>query len=203
MNNKLKQIIFDKLYEDLKHVEIIPHNESIWFIDREKQYWYLEYKKSGSLWWRWQFFSIFFPLFSIEYDEYQWIIAEWVEEVLNCKVMTPYRTGDCSAGTVEEVLDCKVMTPRNQNEVNPHLVEEVLNCKVITSETPIHIQSRKVEEVLNCKVITPEHWLINRKPLVEKVLNCNVISPDSVTSDKHEMVEEVLNNSVKTIENEQ
>jgi hypothetical protein len=88
MNDKLKQIIFNKLYEDLKHVEIIPHNESIWFIDRENKYWYFEYEKSGRLWWRWKFFEDFFLLFSIEYEEYQWIIAEWVEEVLNCDVKT-------------------------------------------------------------------------------------------------------------------
>jgi hypothetical protein len=167
MNDKLKKIIFNKLYDDLKHVEIIPHNESIWFIDREKQYWYLEYKKSGSLWWRWQFFSIFFPLFSIEYDEYQWIIAEWVEEVLNCRVMTP----------------------NWRSSLDSIMVEEVLNCRVMTPEDKINYYNALVEEVLNCKVITPEHWLINRRTLVEKVLNCKVISPDSVTSDKYKMVE--------------
>ena len=134
MNNKLKQIIFDKLYEDLKHVEIIPHNESIWFIDREKQYWYLEYKKSGSLWWRWQFFSIFFPLFSIEYEEYQWIIAEWVEEVLNCKVITPKIVQWLRLRSVEEVLNCKVITPRTTQSCFYWMVEEVLNCKVITPQ---------------------------------------------------------------------
>jgi len=179
MNNKLKQIIFDKLYEDLKHVEIIPHNESIWFIDREKQYWYLEYKKSGSLWWRWQFFSIFFPLFSIEYEEYQWIIAEWVEEVLNCKVITPLDRVTHRLSAVEEVLNCKVITPKSLMVPMSNEVEEMLNCKVITPLSMHHAKS-KVEEVLNCKVITP---------LLQNYTNSC-------------LVEEVLNNSVKTIENE-
>ena len=89
MNIKLKEIIFNKLYEDLKHVEIIPYYNDIWFIDRENKYWYLRYQKSGDLWWRWEFFNSFFKLFSAERDEYEWVIAEWVEEVLNCKVETP------------------------------------------------------------------------------------------------------------------
>ena len=156
MNNKLKQIIFDKLYEDLKHVEIIPHNESIWFIDREKQYWYLEYKKSGSLWWRWQFFSIFFPLFSIEYDEYQWIIAEWVEEVLNCKVMTPKSLMVPMSNEVEEMLNCKVITPLSMHHAKSK-VEEVLNCKVITPLLQNYTNSCLVEEVLNNSVKTIEN----------------------------------------------
>ena len=44
MEPKLKKIIFDKLYNDLKNVEIIPYQNSIWFIDRENKFWYFEYK---------------------------------------------------------------------------------------------------------------------------------------------------------------
>jgi hypothetical protein len=86
MNIRLKKRIFDKLYEDLKHAEIIDCGDSIWFVDRDKEYWYLEYDKSGDLWWRYLFFDNFFLLFSMERSEYERVIAEWVEEVLNCKV---------------------------------------------------------------------------------------------------------------------
>ena len=47
MNQNLKKIIFKKLYQDLSNVEIITHNESIWFIDRENKYWYIIYEKNG------------------------------------------------------------------------------------------------------------------------------------------------------------
>jgi len=86
MNIRIKKRIFDKLYNDLKDAEIIDCMDSIWFVDRDKRYFYLEYEKSGQLWWRYQFFDNFFLLFSMREPEYERVIAEWVEEVLNCKV---------------------------------------------------------------------------------------------------------------------
>ena len=125
MNDKLKKIIFDKLYMDLKNVEIIPYNDSIWFIDRENKYWYLEYEKSGILWWNYRFFSKFFILFSLE-DDYQPIIAEWVEEVLNRKV---------------GITQFKFVFNKE--------LEDVLNCKVNATRGIVHLTQRRVEKVLN------------------------------------------------------
>ena len=88
MNIRLKKRIFDRLYEVLKDAEIIDCGDSIWFVDRDKEYCYLEYEKSGKLCWRYQFFNNFFLLFSMREHEYDRVIAKWVEEVLNCKVGT-------------------------------------------------------------------------------------------------------------------
>jgi hypothetical protein len=152
MENRIKQIIFDKLYEDLKHVEIIPYEDSVWFINRENKYWYLRYRKSGSLWWRFNFFNDFFPVFSMGYNEYEWIIVEWVEEVLNCKVKTPYQLIDIGYIMVEEVLNCKVKTPNHTSIERRSMVEKVLNCKVTTS-TGFHPDlTENVEMVLNSKM---------------------------------------------------
>ena len=60
MTDRLKTIIFDKLYKDLSHVEIIPYKDFIWFIDRENKEWYFEYVKPDKLWWRWGYFNDFF-----------------------------------------------------------------------------------------------------------------------------------------------
>ena len=105
MHPRLKKIIFDKLYEDLKNAEIIHFQNSIWFIDREKKYWYLEYKKSGHLWWRYDFFTNFFRLFSLEQSEFERVIAEWVEEVLNSRVNTTNLEKFIFMELVEEVLN--------------------------------------------------------------------------------------------------
>ena len=88
MNIRIKKRIFDKLYNDLKGAEIIDCGDSIWVVDRDKEYCYLKYEKSGNLWWRYQFFDNFFLLFSMERSQYEQVISEWVEEVLNCKVGT-------------------------------------------------------------------------------------------------------------------
>ena len=90
MNIIIKKRIFDKLYEDLKHAEIIDCMGSIFFVDRDKEYCYLEYEKSGNLWWRYPFFNNFFLLFSMQQHKYEQVIADWVEEVLNCKVGTTF-----------------------------------------------------------------------------------------------------------------
>ena len=152
MNETLKKIIFNKLYEDLAHVEIIPHEKSIWFIDREKKYWYLEFKNHGILYFRYQFFMDFFYLFSMERDEFQPIIIEWVEEVLNSKVNTTrYQYAGLHAA-----------------------VEEVLNYKVNTTICPVGALTDKVEEVLNYKVNTTESLSSDFHCEVEEALNHTV-----------------------------
>jgi hypothetical protein len=126
MHPRLKKIIFNKLYEDLKNVEIIPYKDSIWFIDREKKYWYLQYEKSGYLWWRFDFFHRFFRLFSMERSEFELVIADWVEEVLNFKVGTTNRRYRNSNVSVEEVLNFKVDITHN-SVYSTTKVEEILD----------------------------------------------------------------------------
>ena len=106
MNEKLKKVIFSKLYKDLADAEVIECKGSIWFIDRNEKYYYLEYEKTGDLYWRYQFFNNFFKLFSMEEDEFELIIKDWVEEVLNCKVTTTPSTAGKKDQRVEEVLNC-------------------------------------------------------------------------------------------------
>jgi hypothetical protein len=107
MREKLIKIIFGKLSMNLSEVEIIEHNDSIWFIDVDKKCWYLLYKKSdGVLWWRYDFFNDFFKLFSMEYVEYEPIITEWAEEVLNNKISFTYIGEGSREDGVEKVLNC-------------------------------------------------------------------------------------------------
>lgn len=126
---RLKEFIFKKLYSDLSCVEIIPYEDYIWFIDREKKYWYFRYGKSdGKLLWRYSFFEYFFSFFTIDNSEYTSVLSSWVEEVLNHKVN-------------------KVLSKRFGQRVD---VEEVLNYKVISTSP----DGFEIEEVLNHKVIT-------------------------------------------------
>ena len=156
MNERLKRIIFNKLYEDLSEVEIIHYRDSIWFIDRKEMYWYFEYQNSGILYWRYKYFTDFFTLFTLEPNECQSIMSEWVEEVLNCKVRS---TGKIlrrfSKAEVEEVLNCKVRTTTAEGfYANSAKVEEILNCEV---NTIIKTNSNKffmVAEILNHETST-------------------------------------------------
>jgi len=110
IDDKLKKYIFKKLAKDLSHVEVIPYNGSIWFIDRDKKYWYLELERKGFLWWRGEFFEQFFQLFSLERDDYEPIIADWVEQILNQKVDTTLIGTEFLETEVEQILNRKVST---------------------------------------------------------------------------------------------
>jgi len=112
---------------NLSHAEVIECNGSIWIIDRDNQYWYFEYEKSGKLMWRYDFFEDFFHLFSMNYIEFRPIIIKWVEEVLNCKVNITKRVGRRSLHQVEGVLNCKVNITSYLTNRWPGEIERVLN----------------------------------------------------------------------------
>ena len=131
MNERLKRIIFKKLDQDLGQAEIIvDDNKSIWFIDRANKFWYLELRSSGTLWWRYSFFRDFFPLFGMEREEYEPVIAEWVEEVLKRGVSSTRNRKNRILREVEKVLKRKVVSTNRGDGVWSRRVEEVLNNKL-------------------------------------------------------------------------
>ena len=105
ISDKLKKIVFDELYRELGKAEIINYNGNIWFIDRQKKYWYFELQKDGRLWWRYSFFNDFFTFFSFDSTQFEPILKDWVEEVLNCKVNTTDGGVYYAPELVEEVLN--------------------------------------------------------------------------------------------------
>ena len=218
--DRLKKIIFRKLYNDLSHVEIIPFNNSTWFVDRDEKYWYFELQKDGTLWWRYQFFSDFFIMFSLVRDEFQSILAEWVEEVLNSRVdktiqlrnqdqllveevlnsriNTTALADTSSTLEVEEVLNSRVDKTLAMNFPFPPGVEEVFNSRVIKISEHYFKESETVEDVLNSRVnktISVQWYLGNR---AEEVLNSRVIKTYKLDIDSFTRVEEVLNSKVNT-----
>ena len=173
MNAKLKQYIFNKLYKRLSNAEIIPYNNSIWFIDREERYWYFELENNGTLYWRYGFFPNFFMIFSMERDQFEPIISEWVEEVLNHKVSIPRSNDPINEKTVEEVLNHRVNTTQHYPFSARKAVEEVLNHKVSTTHGVKAYRWSNVEDVLNHKVETTKSFGGPKHFQVDKVLNEN------------------------------
>jgi hypothetical protein len=140
MNERLKRIIFKKLDQDLGHAEIIvDDNKSIWFIDRANKYWYLELRSSGTLWWRYTFFNDFFPLFGMVREEYEPVIAEWVEEVLKRGVSSTDGSSRRKGGGVEEVLKHGVSST-NSKELLRFEVEKILFLKAGVRENKTKIK---------------------------------------------------------------
>ena len=153
MHERLKRIIFKKLDQDLGQAEIIVDNsKSIWFIDRANKYWYLELRSSGTLWWRYTFFNDFFPLFGMVREEYEPVIAEWVEEVLKREVSSTLQSKIAYENQVEEVLNRKVNST-DAKYILPHWeLEKVLQIKIQPEETNLKRVLSLKAGVRECKM---------------------------------------------------
>ena len=149
ITDKFKKIIFDKLTLDLSKVDIIFYDDSLWFIDRENEYWFLELQKGGVLYWRWDFFDHFFLLFTMEQDEYEPLIKEWVESVLNCGVRTTFGFLQYGYSVVESVLNCGVTTTSRRLNLYSPQMESVLNHGVTATVVERPSLSLEVESSLN------------------------------------------------------
>ena len=171
VTDRLKQVVFKQLYKELGNAEIIPYNNSIWFIDRDRTYWYFELTNTGKLWWRYDYFTTFFKFFSMNDSQFVPLLIEWVEEVLNSKVSTTSKSSIAGITVVEEVLNSKIPTTRSEPTNDARRVEEVLNSKVSTTNGNLRNRWQKVEEVLNYKVLTTESLYTDIHEPVEEVLN--------------------------------
>ena len=191
MNSRLKQIIKNKLSEDLSSVSIIEYNGSIWFIDAKSKYWYLElYKKTKTLWWRLDFFENFFVLFGMEQNEFVPIISEWVEEVLNGKVVSTPRHGAASKRRVEEALNGEIVSTNQSDFPFDRQVEEALNDVIVSTQGTPGSFRMEVEEVL--AVSTYDSQLVDFI-LREKVLKAESVSTQRQKWRQENQVEEILN----------
>ncbi len=193
MNSSLKKIVFKKLNQDLSKVEIIvAENKSIWFIDRANKYWYFEFEKTGKLWWRYEFFTDFFILFSMEVNDFQPLLSEWVEGVLNSRVSSTPSPAYRAKSRVEGVLNSRVSSTPRQSGENSHWVEEVLNHGYRKG-------SRKVDEVLNTKITETNISTILDTTYLNKVLNREVNMTVGSSFNSQVEVEDILNPKVVSI----
>jgi hypothetical protein len=187
MHPGLKKIVFRKLNQDLSKVEIIlSENQSIWFIDRANKYWYFELEKSGKLWWRYEFFTNFFPLFCLEIDEFQPLLSEWVEGILNRGVSSTRHPGANAYDQVEGILNSGVSATGDLGMERIATVEGILNHGYRKG-------SRKVDEVLNHKVSITEYCGIIPNYDLEEVLNREINELDGGELLDISTLEKVLN----------
>ena len=171
MNEKLKKLIFYKLYENLKHVEVIPYKENIWFIDREQKCWYFVYEKNNKhLWWYYHYFCNYFNCFSLERSDAEYVMSRWVEEVLNSMVNTTGFNYHRTTSQMEEVLNSMVDTTDENNGPHSDWVRDVLNSRVDNTRFVKANLDFHVEEVLSSTVDTTEFGPVAAEDLMEKVL---------------------------------
>jgi hypothetical protein len=193
MHPGLKKIVFRKLNQDLSKVEIIlSENQSIWFIDRANKYWYFELEKSGKLWWRYEFFTNFFPLFCLEIDEFQPLLSEWVEGIFNRGVSATGDLGMERITTVESILN-------HGYRKGSRKVDEVLNHKVTITEYCGIIPNYDLEEVLNREINELDGGELLDISTLEKVLNIEINETIGTTIRDPNQIIEMMNHQVVSI----
>ena len=153
-------------------------------------------EKSGKLWWRYEFFTDFFIIFCLEVNEFQPILSEWVEGILNRGVSATGDLGMERIATVEKIFDSNVNMTRYLYTRSGHrlhsTVEGILNHGYRKG-------SRKVDEVLNHKVVTTEYCGIISSCDLEEVLNREINELDGGELLDNSTLEKVLNHKVVSI----
>jgi hypothetical protein len=187
-SDRLKKLIVEYLLKDLMPVEIIYYKDSIWFIDRERRYWYFEYHKEDKhLWWRWSHFQSALTMFSLNGEEHQYLFGELVNMILNKKQKLETKYPDKVFKTVGSIFNFK------------EGVEEVLNFEVNTTSVQYLSRFRRVDEVLNCEVKTTNYQESENVASVGEVLNCEVKKTLSGGAKKSMEAHKVLDHEVETI----
>ena len=189
---------FNKVIEkELNKCEIIynPNTKGIWFINRERKYWFLEYKiESHYLWWRYDYFKKIKTMLAMNGEVFKLFICEWVENKLNSKVLTTEFHNVSQISEVEDTLNCKVLLTKDNRLRASVLVEDTLNCKVISTDIVDKlVPNSLVEETLNCKVLSTDSDVCAYVNKVEDTLNCKVDTTGTTISSLWDLVEETLN----------
>ena len=198
MTDKLKQFIFNNLIKDLSNAEIIRHDESLWFIDREKKYWYLELVKTGKLYWRYQFFTEFFNMYSIDRDVYEPIIKEFVELVLNNGITSTAAAQGTGNKPLEDALNNGVTSTETTMAVSSKMVSTVLNNGITSTQVEYGVfRNEKVEDALNNGVTSTTYHPFAEHEKVDSVLNSDIKSSRPANKSLT-IVDSVLNDGVTT-----
>ena len=169
MNKKLIDKIVDKLIKSMMPAEIINYKNSIWFIDREKQFWFFEFDTSTKhLWWRWSHFTSELKIFSLEEDgeSSRGIFIELFSKIINRKKFIESKYGvnlltvsDVMNFSIEdkEKIEDKPKVGTGTREVPRVGMDEVLNQEVEMVTMKGGTECDLVEEVLNHRDVVVSH----------------------------------------------
>lgn len=82
----MMKALSDKIKEDFSDVSVINLNGNFWFINPKTKYWYLQVTKEGTLFWRMNYFSTFFTIFSLEYPETDEFLCSFAREYMSTNI---------------------------------------------------------------------------------------------------------------------
>jgi hypothetical protein len=113
MKDRLRKVQFkylDYLFENICWVKSKFYPDSTFFKNDDKVI--LELEKSGTLWVLYSVWNSISDIFSLQYEETQQLIKEWVEEQSKSEEVTPYSSYYLRQLLVEEQLKSEEIIPK-------------------------------------------------------------------------------------------
>jgi hypothetical protein len=81
-DSSTKEMIFDIINEAVQGADLYEHEGSLWLIFTDDKEWVIKLNKEGSLLYNYDFFNSVFKYLSLDVDENQHYIIEWVEDTI-------------------------------------------------------------------------------------------------------------------------
>jgi len=160
MKDRLRKVQFkylDYLFENTYGVKSKFYTDSTFFKKDDKVI--LELEKSGTLWVLYSVWNSISDTFSIQYEETQQLIKEWMEEQLKQEVVTPKPYSLAEAPMMEEQLKQEVVTPIKSHPMQVAAVEAKLKQEEVKPHLLCQGWSEKVKEQLKSEEVTPKEAL--------------------------------------------
>jgi len=208
LNPILLKNVIEKLIKSIMSAEIIKFKDSIWFIDREKKFWFFEFDKgSKHLWWRWHHFTSELKIFSIneESENARYIFIELFSKIIKRKKFIESKYG-VNLLTVSDVMNFYIQENIKQDdnskietgtrEVPRVGMEEILNQEVKTADLSMDIFGDLVEDVLDQEVVetVDKGWYFDKQ--IDEVLSHEVETTSENVQNYPFLVQEILNKDI-------
>lgn len=188
MVNKLRKVHFkylDYLFEDMYPVKSKYYPDSTFFKKKDKVT--LELEKSGTLWVLYSVWTGIYDMLSLNYNETQQLIKEWMEQQLKSEKVSPEGLGDGGFRQVEQQLKSEEITPKRSNEIFPAKMElQLKSVEIIPLQGCVSPFSMDGEE------LTPQRMDYVIIGEIEEELKSEEITPRQVVPGSFDWVQEQI-----------
>jgi len=189
MKDRLRKVQFkylDYLFENTYGVKSKFYPDSTFFKKDDKVI--LELEKSGTLWVLYSVWGSISDTFSLQYEETQQLIKEWMESQLKQEIVAPDISFDILSIKMEAQLKQEEVTPQiRETDIYNRFIESRLELEEVKPHLLGQGWSEKVKEQLKSEEVTPRSSL---PPLRWTNLKSEEIKPERRFDSTTKWVEE-------------
>jgi hypothetical protein len=208
---KLEKLLFGLFDDAIKNVDIYNHHGSLWLIFTDEMKWVVEYTKSQTLWYNYNFFKNEMEIVGFDCVENKDFIQKWFEyRFLNMNTVE-----DTIQNGVKETISNVHPYPKEvrdtiQNGVKrvdadyegyTRIEDTIENGVKHTEWNGSELPTHKVEDAIKNGVKETKTMAVDRIPLIKKVFQNGVKEVEYYNGDAEVLVNEAIENGVKEVMN--